>query len=540
MLNIMEDLSNPALSNRPYTRIVSQKRLTSESQYQSIESLKRSLTLLQKGKARTRETVQVLLDKLNLAMKIVKVEKVHYNLRESVILCYYIVTVIGDIGPLPLILRATLNSDITKNMKEGNIITLNNLRLIAINEKPQLASTSETRITSYRRFKKKGFSRAECLVEGLIDVESLDAYKKLLEMKKTPSAQLITDVKAVLRWPIPESCKSNSSKPDYIKFRVGDISQLTSKSAALIGRIASRSQAEDSMKIKLESIQSHDSIAVFVKGISHENEILFNPGRLIIFSSLELRLSTQGTIYAITDFSLRNFRIIGNMSNKALERIRKLTIYPLSNIINIVETCAIRNVLKLWVNMIQLKHMQLWNACSVCEARLEKTDFCPTNCKNSHIVLRGKVIVIVQDGTGRALMFLKDKAIPAAFGLDEEKVEMIKGWIRGQGEFNLVNKQKLSWSEIWRFFSGCEMRRVVVLCCPFCKGITKAKDEVESITVPLFIKGESSAEIYINGEIQGGVRGAKGLHDICLKVVAVLEDELDDIYQELARKLTII
>jgi len=81
---------------------------------------------------------------------------------------------------------------------------------------------------------------------------------------------------------------------------------------------------------------------------------------------------------------------------------------------------------------------------------------------------------------------------------------MVKGWIRGQGEFNLTSKQKLSWGEIWGFFASGETRRASVLCVPFCKGITKKKEDVESIPVPKFILGESSNEIYINGEIQGG------------------------------------
>ena len=31
----------------------------------------------------------------------------------------------------------------------------------------------------------------------------------------------------------------------------------------------------------------------------------------------------------------------------------------------------------------------------------------------------------MQDGTGKALLFLKDGNIPATFGLDEEKIEVI-------------------------------------------------------------------------------------------------------------------
>ncbi len=49
-------------------------------------------------------------------------------------------------------------------------------------------------------------------------------------------------------------------------------------------------------------------------------------------------------------------------------------------------------------------------------------------------------------------------------------VKMVKGWIRGQGEFNMTNKNKLAWSEIWQFFGNyCEARRAAILCVPFCK-----------------------------------------------------------------------
>ena len=98
---------------------------------------------------------------------------------------------------------------------------------------------------------------------------------------------------------------------------------------------------------------------------------------------------------------------------------------------------------------------------------------------------------------------MKDANVSAAFGLEE----MIKGWIRGQGEFNLANKGKLAWNEIGSMFCNiCETRRIPILCTPFCKGITKSKEDVESIAVPKFIKSESTADIYINGEIQGGAK----------------------------------
>ncbi len=74
--------------------------------------------------------------------------------------------------------------------------------------------------------------------------------------------------------------------------------------------------------------------------------------------------------------------------------------------------------------------------------------------------------------------------------------------------------------------------------------MTKTKEDVESIVMPKFIKSESTAEVYLNGEIQGGAKAcidssrnrvAKGVHDICLKAVAVVSDDVLDTYYALAQ-----
>jgi len=95
------------------------------------------------------------------------------------------------------------------------------------------------------------------------------------------------------------------------------------------------------------------------------------------------------------EFSMTRYKLIGKMSEKIATKIRDLTIYPIHHIIDIPEDCAIRFAIKTWLNILQLKHIQLWNACSACDARLEKTDFCPLGCHNAHIVLRGKVFLIL-------------------------------------------------------------------------------------------------------------------------------------------------
>ena len=538
MQPILEDLSNPGETNHIYTKISLKKRLLTDTQDQSIISIKKCLAVLQKGKGiNNSQPLKILLEKLNLPLKILKVVEMRYEGNSNNVVTQCIIDIVEGIGPIDLIIRTNFEENIAENIKEGNIIGLSNLRLVSNKQKPQLLSTNDTCVTVYKRFCTDKPSMAECIIEELVDIETFDDYKKVLEMNESPSDETISDIRSVLRWPIPDSYKSETSKQNYTKFKVCDISRLVSQEVSLIGRICNVTTVDDNIRVKIESIQSHDSIHIFIKGVPEEHIILLDPGRVAIFTSLELRLSIQGTIYALMEFSLTRFKLLGNMNNKAIERIRQLTKYPLNLIIDILDTVAIRNVLKLYLNVIQIKHMLLWNACSACDARLEKTDFCPSGCKDSKIILKGKVILIVQDGTGKALIFLKDKLIPTAFGLDEEKIEMIKGWVRGQGEFSLTNKQKPAWNEIWGFFSGCEMRRIVTLCCPFCKGITKSKDDVESIPVPMYIKGESSAELYINGEIQGGVRGAKGLHDICVKAVAILDDETEDIYDQLKTDL---
>lgn len=83
---------------------------------------------------------------------------------------------------------------------------------------------------------------------------------------------------------------------------------------------------------------------------------------------------------------------------------------------------------------------------------------------------------------------MKDKNLFKACNLSEEDVESIKGWVRGYGEFNLIYRNKPSWKEIYNlFWNPCKLKIVPALCVPFCKGITKKKEDVESIAVPLYI-----------------------------------------------------
>ena len=147
-------------------------------------------------------------------------------------------------------------------------------------------------MTAYKKYYHKNRSQAECIVDGLLDIESLDMYKKLLEQKKPLEGDAkITDLKPALEWPIPESCKSTTSHGPYTTFKVCDVARLSLKIVSLIGRITAMVRNEECIRVKLESIQSRDVINIFIKNASTEKEKLFQPGRVSIFSSIELRVS---------------------------------------------------------------------------------------------------------------------------------------------------------------------------------------------------------------------------------------------------------
>ncbi len=46
------------------------------------------------------------------------------------------------------------------------------------------------------------------------------------------------------------------------------------------------------------------------------------------------------------DFSLKNYRLLGNMNEKVATKIREQEVYPVVNIMDIVDTCAIRFTVK--------------------------------------------------------------------------------------------------------------------------------------------------------------------------------------------------
>lgn len=92
----------------------------------------------------------------------------------------------------------------------------------------------------YKKADHKRKSKVECLLDGLVDIESIEHYRKLVELKKATMGDIaFRDFKEILKWKVPESFQSDKSHYGHITYKVCDISRLPLINTAIIGRIVS-------------------------------------------------------------------------------------------------------------------------------------------------------------------------------------------------------------------------------------------------------------------------------------------------------------
>ncbi len=144
------------VQTRTYTKITVQKSILTEAQHHSVEDVKKALAALQKKQQQSdaatakaqpapiKGSLQILLERLELVVKINRVQTVEYEFANNVVVGKYTVTIVGDIGPIELLVKVEFEADPTKNLKEGNTALLTNLRLVLVDSKPHLLTTRET------------------------------------------------------------------------------------------------------------------------------------------------------------------------------------------------------------------------------------------------------------------------------------------------------------------------------------------------------------------------------------------------------------
>ena len=73
---------------------------------------------------------KVLMEKLELVLKVNKVVSIGYDFSRDTVIGIYSVTAVGDVGPIELLILNKFEEDRTKYLKEGNTVTLTNLKLV--------------------------------------------------------------------------------------------------------------------------------------------------------------------------------------------------------------------------------------------------------------------------------------------------------------------------------------------------------------------------------------------------------------------------
>ena len=140
----MQQATKPLQPTRTYTAITAQKPLISSSQQHCLDELKKALASYQKTEnekstqmeGATKKTGEspiqpkVLMEKLELVLKVNKVVSIGYDFSRDTVIGIYSVTAVGDVGPIELLILNKFEEDRTKYLKEGNTVTLTNLKLV--------------------------------------------------------------------------------------------------------------------------------------------------------------------------------------------------------------------------------------------------------------------------------------------------------------------------------------------------------------------------------------------------------------------------
>lgn len=193
-----------------------------------------------------------------------------------------------------------------------------------------------------------------------------------------------------------------------------------------------------------------------------------------------------------------------------------MTDFQAKNQISLIKTIPtdsiVRYILKVLGFIVETQFIKIQYKCEICRRDISNEQICSNGCKMNNPVLNLQVLCLVQDGTSKASLELKNQRVLTAFGITPGQERMFKDYCLRNGQFmNPGGAQHASgYREVLQAFRRQESwAQMIFYCKPYAKATNDKKGQQqqvrqygETISKPSFMLAQKEKEIFLNGELK--------------------------------------
>jgi hypothetical protein len=266
-------------------------------------------------------------------------------------------------------------------------------------------------------------------------------------------------------------------------------------------------------QIDLESIDDKSRVAFFVRHSSKINlkDFILKNQVLLVTSALR-KVSNNLDIYVQLQYNPRHLHLLGEIK----EQINDFQASAQLTLLKTIPTDQIvRHIIKICGIITEINFIKVQYKCDVCRAETTNEQVCRNGCFIKNPLLVMQVLCVVQDGSSRASLELKNEKCIKAFEIGQADLQRLKEYCLKFGTFmSPSNAHNFMYKEVLNVFRRQEtFPQMLFYCKPYFKNVfDRNKNQAgaggsshfyqDTISKPSFlIKGEKEKEIFLNGEV---------------------------------------
>eukprot|EP00347_Sterkiella_histriomuscorum_P016494 403352965 len=327
---------------------------------------------------------------------------------------------------------------------------------------------------------------------------------------------------------------------------VSHVKQNVDKQSALKNN---ENHNQSTSQIDLESIDDKSRVCIFVK---HSNRInlkdLIHKDMVILIKNGLRKVSNTIDIYVQLQYSPKNLIVVGQIKEQIND-------FQASTQIQLIKTIPsdsiVRHIIKVCGFISEINFIKIQYKCDVCKTETQNESVCRNGCFIKEPFLTLQVYCVVQDGTSKASLEMKNDKVKKAFQIQDHDIRRFKDYCLKYGTYiHPSNAYNAQYRDVLNVFKKSESwTQMLYYCKAYYKTTYEKKGAMQggaqsgaggaggysdTISKPSFLLNDKKdKEVYLNGEVTAlkdvpgfagqGTRTVKRTN-ICLKCLQVDEN----------------
>ena len=277
----------------------------------------------------------------------------------------------------------------------------------------------------------------------------------------------------------------------------------------------------------MESIDDKSRICLFIKhDASVDIKDWVQKNQVVLVRNALRKISNNLDIYVQLQLFGMNLKVIGKVEEEVNDFAANNTIQLLKTI---PSDCIVRHIIKVCGFIVDINFIKIQYKCDVCKSEINNENVCRNGCFIKNPILNLQVLCVVQDGTTKSSLELKNEKVLKAFNVSEADKQKFKDYCLKYGTFmNPSSVQNFHYKDIVSVFKKYDIwSQMIFYCKPYCKvqnnmdkkaqnqsqfggaaGGYGVSNYQETVSRPAFIAQEKvkETEVYLNGEVNNFTR----------------------------------